>query len=93
MIWFYPLNELDITGYEAFAAVWLIPIITAIPLIRRFLSTFLGILLLEIIMAFGIASFQMVGAENPVDVWRKKSSSIGSPQVKTGGFSVFLSYK
>ena len=28
MIWFYPLNELEISGYEAFAVLWFLPIIT-----------------------------------------------------------------
>ena len=27
MIWFYPLNELEISGYEAFAVLWFLPVI------------------------------------------------------------------
>ena len=30
MIWFYPLNELDVTGYEAFVAVVYTPILLII---------------------------------------------------------------
>ena len=28
MIWFYPLNELEISGYEAFAVLWFLPVFT-----------------------------------------------------------------
>ena len=28
MIWFYPLNELEISGYEAFAVLWFLPVLT-----------------------------------------------------------------
>lgn len=61
MIWFYPLNKLDITGYEIFAAIWLIPVITAIPVVREVISSSYGKILLEMGMASGIASFRMVG--------------------------------
>jgi len=30
MIWFYPLNDLEISGYEAYAALWFLQIITGI---------------------------------------------------------------
>ena len=58
MIWFYPLNELEISGYEAFAAVWLSPVLCGIP---RFLSLirnrwFLGLLRLACVGS--LASFQ-----------------------------------
>lgn len=28
MIWFYPLNDLEISGYEAYAALWFLQVIT-----------------------------------------------------------------
>ena len=58
MIWFYPLNELEISGYEAFAAVWLSPVLCGLPgflaLIRN--RWFLGLLRLGTVMS--LASFQ-----------------------------------
>ena len=60
MIWFYPLNELDITGYEVFAAVWLIPLITALSPVRRCVRSTVGIFVLEAGMLAGILSFQAV---------------------------------
>ncbi|OQV12525.1 PGAP2-interacting protein [Hypsibius exemplaris] len=57
MIWFYPLNDLDITGYEVFAVVWLIPVITAVGPLRRVMQTRWGLFVLEAVMLTGILSF------------------------------------
>ena len=66
MIWFYPLNELDITGYEAFAVVWLIPVVTAIAPLRWLLQTQWGLRFTKTGMAVGILSFHAVG-ERSID--------------------------
>ena len=36
MIWFYPLNELEISGYEAFAVVIFSPLFLGIRLVESF---------------------------------------------------------
>ena len=41
-IWFFPLNELEITGYEAFALLCTSPLITVIPIIRRIVCSQIG---------------------------------------------------
>ncbi|XP_074650238.1 PGAP2-interacting protein-like [Tubulanus polymorphus] len=58
MIWFYPLNELEISGYEAYAAFWFMPIITAFGFVFRLIQNrwFLGVL--RLIVAASVASFQ-----------------------------------
>lgn len=38
MIWFYPLNELELSGYELFAVVWLSPIVCVIPGVLTFIQ-------------------------------------------------------
>jgi hypothetical protein len=35
MIWFYPLNELEITGYEAFAVVIFSPFLVSMPFLQK----------------------------------------------------------
>ncbi|GAU90034.1 hypothetical protein RvY_02512 [Ramazzottius varieornatus] len=65
MIWFYPLNELAITGYEVFVAVWLIPLITAVSPLRRCVQSTVGTVLTEGGMLAGIVSFQA-----PTTWWR-----------------------
>lgn len=34
MVWYYPMNELEISGYEVFVLAWLSPIILVIPPLR-----------------------------------------------------------
>nr|XP_054756005.1 PGAP2-interacting protein-like [Lytechinus pictus] len=58
MVWFYPLNMLEISGYEALAVVWFAPILCAIPAIFTALQTRTGLFLLRAIMVGSVASFQ-----------------------------------
>ncbi|XP_028401694.1 PGAP2-interacting protein-like [Dendronephthya gigantea] len=58
MIWFYPLNELEISGYEAFAVVLLSPIITKISFISRFISSPVGLTVVRLCSMVGVISFQ-----------------------------------
>ena len=58
MIWFYPLNELEISGYEAFAAVWLSPILCGIPGILSLIRNRWCLGLLRLICVGCLASFQ-----------------------------------
>jgi hypothetical protein len=34
MIWFYPLNELELSGYEVFAVTFFAPVLTGIPYVH-----------------------------------------------------------
>lgn len=60
MVWFYPMNELEISGYEPFVLVWLLPILFEISPIRRLFSylprTFSA--LFQAGMLVGLASFR-----------------------------------
>ncbi|XP_060085911.1 PGAP2-interacting protein-like [Ylistrum balloti] len=58
MIWFYPLNELDISGYEAFVATWFFPLILGHPSVLRLVQNrwVLGVLRLLVVASLG--SFQ-----------------------------------
>jgi len=38
MIWFYPLNELEISGFEAFAACLFSPTLAGLPFTRHILT-------------------------------------------------------
>ena len=38
MIWFYPLNELEISGYEAVAVVLFSPLLLGIPFIKQLVT-------------------------------------------------------
>ena len=58
MIWFYPLNELEISGYEAFAAVWLSPILCGIPGFLSLIRNRWCLGLLRLICVGSLASFQ-----------------------------------
>lgn len=58
MIWFYPLNELDISGYEAFAATWFSPILFAIPGVMSLVQNRWVLGVLRLLMVGSIASFQ-----------------------------------
>ena len=48
-IWFFPLNLLEISGYEAFALLLLSPILTLIPFVDRFVCSKYGIILMQIL--------------------------------------------
>ncbi|RUS85556.1 hypothetical protein EGW08_006699, partial [Elysia chlorotica] len=58
MIWFYPLNELEISGYEAFAAVWLSPILCLIPGFLGIIQNKWVLTLLRLVVVASLASFQ-----------------------------------
>jgi hypothetical protein len=58
MIWFYPLNELEITGYESVAVVLFSPILLGIGFLRSVLQSKLGIVVLGLLQLVGLASFQ-----------------------------------
>lgn len=58
MIWFYPLNELDFTGYEAFFGVLLIPIVCSWQLVLNAVRSQWGICILRLVTLVGVASFQ-----------------------------------
>ncbi|KAK7498732.1 hypothetical protein BaRGS_00010109 [Batillaria attramentaria] len=58
MIWFYPLNELEISGYEAFAVVWLIPIVCEFSGLLQILRNRWAMGLLRLASVASLASFQ-----------------------------------
>ena len=58
MIWFYPLNELEISGYEAFIVTILSPILTRTSILLRFSGTIHGLVFWRVLSLVGIASFQ-----------------------------------
>lgn len=58
MIWFYPLNELDISGYEAFAATWFSPILFGIPGVMSLVQNRWVLGVLRLLMVGSLASFQ-----------------------------------
>ena len=58
MIWFYPLNELEISGYEAFIVTILSPILTRTNILLRFSGTIHGLTFWRALSLVGIVSFQ-----------------------------------
>ncbi|ESO05364.1 hypothetical protein HELRODRAFT_111285 [Helobdella robusta] len=58
MIWFYPLNELEISGYEAFATVLFSPILLTLPYMQNFLQKKYIFVFLRFCATLGILSFQ-----------------------------------
>ena len=58
MIWFYPLNELEISGYETFALTTLSPIFVGFGPMLKFVRSVPGLALLRILSLVGVASFQ-----------------------------------
>jgi len=59
MIWFYPLNELDITGYEIFVVVVFSPLVWLFgSLVRNLFQKEFFQLAMLILMLVGISSFQ-----------------------------------
>ncbi|XP_072039997.1 PGAP2-interacting protein-like [Amphiura filiformis] len=58
MVWFYPLNELEISGYEALAVVWFIPIICTSQTIFEAIQSRTGMFVLRAVCVATIGSFQ-----------------------------------
>ena len=58
MIWFYPLNELDISGYEAFAVFLFSPLLYSVPIIRHLVNSRLGLAVLRLVAVAAIGSLQ-----------------------------------
>ncbi|KAK0043047.1 PGAP2-interacting protein [Biomphalaria pfeifferi] len=58
MIWFFPLNELEISGYEAFAAVWLSPVLCLVPGVHSFLQEKKVLIVMRLLTVVCLASFQ-----------------------------------
>ncbi|KAK6188594.1 hypothetical protein SNE40_004739 [Patella caerulea] len=58
MIWFYPLNDLEISGYEAFAGFWFLPIICGIPGVLPLFQNKWMTLILRLISVGCLSSFQ-----------------------------------
>ena len=58
-IWFYPLNELEITGYEAFALMWLSPLLTFLPAVDRMVRHKHGIISLKLLVVAGVLSLHL----------------------------------
>ncbi|ELT95898.1 hypothetical protein CAPTEDRAFT_227654 [Capitella teleta] len=58
LIWFYPLNELDITGYEAFALVLFSPVLLTLPTVRCMLTSRPCMAVLRLTSVFCLASVQ-----------------------------------
>ncbi|XP_071087811.1 PGAP2-interacting protein-like [Haliotis cracherodii] len=73
MIWFYPLNELEISGYEAFAAVWFCPIFCILPGFLCLIQNRWVLGLLRLVCVGCLASFQM-----PTTLSRLVTLAVGS---------------
>jgi hypothetical protein len=58
MIWFYPLNAMEVSGYEVFLLVLLSPILMGPEWIRQLIHTKSGLGFLRIITVTSVASFQ-----------------------------------
>lgn len=57
-IWFYPLNDLEISGYEIFALLWFTQIFTGIPLFLVFVQNQHVISILRVLCVVALLSFQ-----------------------------------
>ena len=58
MIWFYPLNELELSGYEVFALTFFSPVLVGIPGSLSFLQRRWMIGSLRLASVASLASFQ-----------------------------------
>ena len=58
MIWFYPLNELDITGYEVLIVLLLSPLLLLIPPVKRFATSTVGLAIVRATAVLSLASYQ-----------------------------------
>ena len=59
MIWFYPLNELEISGYESFVVALFSPALAGIPAVRRALNNRWVVAVLRLLTLASLSSFQM----------------------------------
>ncbi|XP_070554459.1 PGAP2-interacting protein-like [Ptychodera flava] len=65
MIWFFPLQVLEISGYEAFGIIWPIaPLLCGIGPLFRFLQTKPGLTILRLGLVASLASFQTTSTVN-----------------------------
>ncbi|XP_033632255.1 PGAP2-interacting protein-like [Asterias rubens] len=58
MIWFYPLNQLQVTGYEAYAAVWFLPLLCFSSRIHNAVQSKRGMFILRALCVASVGSFQ-----------------------------------
>ncbi|XP_052283467.1 PGAP2-interacting protein-like [Dreissena polymorpha] len=58
MIWFYPLNDLEISGYEVYAGLWFLQVFTGIGLVKRVTEQWAVFALLRGLCVLSLASFQ-----------------------------------
>ncbi|XP_038055775.1 PGAP2-interacting protein-like [Patiria miniata] len=58
MVWFYPMNELQVTGYEALGLIWMMPVVCGIGAIRDAVQTRWGLFILRVVMVTSVGSFQ-----------------------------------
>ncbi|XP_071951393.1 PGAP2-interacting protein-like isoform X2 [Antedon mediterranea] len=58
MVWFYPLNQLEISGYEAYALVWFSPLLCISTRFLNAIQSKSGILILRLLCVASVASFQ-----------------------------------
>ena len=58
MIWFYPLNELELSGYEVFALTFFAPVLTGIPCVLNFIQNRWVLGLIRLASVASLASFQ-----------------------------------
>ena len=58
MIWFYPLNDIEISGYETFAVAWFMPVIFGVPAVLKFVQKRWILGILRICVVLSLASFQ-----------------------------------
>lgn len=58
LVWFFPLCQMEVSGYEALALVWFSPFLTLLPPVRRTVSSPLGLMILRLLSIVGVASIQ-----------------------------------
>lgn len=73
MIWFYPLNELEITGYEVFVLVLFLPIILKFKRLLNFFQSKFGDYVLQFAIILCLLSFQA-----PDTFWRLCFIAVGA---------------
>jgi hypothetical protein len=83
MIWFYPLNELDITGYEALVVLMLSPLLLVISPIKYFSTSPMGFTIVRATAVLSLASYQM-----PTTLSRLVMLSVGNAAANIAMFGV-----
>jgi len=73
LFWFYPLNELALTGYETFVLVLFSPILLQLKFMQTFLSKYSIKLCMQILISLSLLSFQASST-----FWRLSILAIGS---------------